>query len=259
MWWQVVWNSTAAQAVGLGLHICGAMNSSGMWADILLNQSTQVLWLCLKRRVSNSWAEKTSKNGEVCKTLPASPVSMKQLQKLQNISSNSSGIVSTPLRHSGIGHPWCIPSTPSWFQMKTFASSTVTASNACLLPEGWLSAVGRCWHWTARMLKRAGAKGGGHLAQLIYFFQPFSAGVRKCSLEGKPSNFLPFRNCLEISILLSVIFPNKTTGKPKPQEPLDWPNVTAVENNKPIVFQSSELIVFQNSGLFLSGPINLSI
>lgn len=74
------------------------------------------------------------------------------------------------------------------------------------------------------MLERTGAKGGGHLAQLISFFQPafpFSAGAQKCSLEGKPSNFLPLRNYLEMSILLSVIFPSKTSGESKPQEPLD--------------------------------------
>lgn len=46
-----------------------------------------------------------------------------------------------------------------------------------------------------------------------------------------PRYFIPFRNYLEMSILLSVMFPSKIASERKPQELLVWPNVIAAENH----------------------------
>lgn len=75
-----------------------------------------------------------------------------------------------------------------------------------------------------------------------------------------PRYFIPFRNYLEMSILLSVMFPSKIASERKPQELLVWPNVA--DNQHWQMTQCSwesliELIVFQNSGLFLNSAINL--
>lgn len=72
----------------------------------------------------------------------------------------------------------------------------------------------------------------GHLAQLISFFPvclPFQCWSLKVFIRRKTSNSLPFRNYPEMSILLSVMFPSKTTSECKPQKPKVI-NVIAIEN-----------------------------
>lgn len=51
-----------------------------------------------------------------------------------------------------------------------------------------------CWNWRVRMLEMAGRKGGKELNSLLQPAFPSSAGAQRYSLEGKRSNFLPFKN-----------------------------------------------------------------
>lgn len=51
-----------------------------------------------------------------------------------------------------------------------------------------------CWNWRVRMLEMAGRKGGKELNSLLQPAFTSSAGAQRYSLEGKPSNFLPFKN-----------------------------------------------------------------
>lgn len=108
---------------------------------------------------------------------------------------------------------------PSWSEQSLWKSAV---GYACMFFE-----EGESWRGQGQKERV------GHLAQLISFFPtclPFQCWSLKVLIRGKTSNFLPFRNYPEMSILLSVMFPSKTTSECKPQEPKDI-NVIAAENH----------------------------